>query len=39
VRTSFVKFVRTKCEEEENDILESHGITYGGLLLWNKCFH
>ncbi|WVZ07919.1 hypothetical protein V8G54_021265 [Vigna mungo] len=39
VRTSFVKLARTNCVEEEGGITESHEITYGGLLLWNKRFH
>ncbi|BAT85124.1 hypothetical protein VIGAN_04262500 [Vigna angularis var. angularis] len=39
VRTSFVKLARTNCVEEESGITESHGITYGGLLLSNKRFH
>lgn len=39
MRTSFVKLARTNCVEEESGIAESLGITYGGLLLWNKRFH
>ncbi|CAJ1915054.1 unnamed protein product [Sphenostylis stenocarpa] len=39
VRTSCVKLARTSCVEEESGITESHGITYGGLLLQNTGFH